>query len=387
MPASRTLTQRELEIRYKAALSESGRRLIACGDELYLRIEGTAARQAAWYRRAATDAGRRFIRLGAFPDLDMATARRLLSGQTEEAPCVPHLGFYAARFLEASDSVSDRGRRQHLLRVLGSLLERPVSDLSLGEVRDSLQAAGLTSRVMMQMRGYLIKLMDLAVADGAMECNKFRALRVFEGQQQPAEHVRVPVRELGELFAGLQRLGKRLRSYYLLLALSCLRPGECAQLHRSWVDREQGVLSIPRCIMKNKQGDPFRIPLSWQMLAVIDYLQTLHPHCDPLFPMRSDPQRPADWRRWCTDFRRVTQTQPLALRQAARAWFAEQDVSIEVCDRCFDYAFRVQAVRAYPPSELLEQRRPVMQAWADVVCAALPQGWRDEVLGSAGQSV
>lgn len=319
----------------------------------------------------------------------MAQASRLLAErtrsevQTEVRPCGPRLGVYAARFLEAAATVSDRSRRQHLLRVLDPLLERPVSDLSLAEVRECLQAAGLTSRVMIQMRGYLIKLMDLAVADGAMECNKFRALRRISARRpRPAEHVWMPVSEFGILFARLQRLSRRLHGYYLLLALSCLRPGECAQLRRTWVDREQGVLSIPRRIMKNKRGEPFRMPLSWQMLEVMDYLQTLHPPCDPLFPMISDPQRPADWRRWCTDFRSVTQTQPLALRQAARAWFAEQDVSIEVCDRCFDYTVRVQAARAYPSSDLLEQRRPVMQAWADMVCAALPQGWRDEVLGS-----
>jgi integrase len=55
------------------------------------------------------------------------------------------------------------------------------------------------------------------------------------------------------------------------------------------------------------------------------------------------------------------------MRSAARSWMGDQGVAFEVAEACLADAVGNQVVAAYMRSDMLERRRPTMQAWSDFV--------------------
>jgi hypothetical protein len=53
---------------------------------------------------------------------------------------------------------------------------------------------------------------------------------------------------------------------------------------------------------------------------------------------------------------------------------AEQGVSREVAERCLAHAVRSKVEAAYHRTDQLEQRRPVMEAWAAFIAGGSPDG-------------
>lgn len=56
-------------------------------------------------------------------------------------------------------------------------------------------------------------------------------------------------------------------------------------------------------------------------------------------------------------------------RSTFRDWAAENNIPDLVSEKCLMHASGNAVVQAYQRSDLLEQRRPVMQQWADTVFA------------------
>lgn len=58
-------------------------------------------------------------------------------------------------------------------------------------------------------------------------------------------------------------------------------------------------------------------------------------------------------------------------RSSFRDWCSEQGISRDVAERALAHTLKNKVEAAYHRTDLLEQRTPVMQAWADYVFSAV----------------
>ncbi|WP_329740723.1 tyrosine-type recombinase/integrase [Dyella sp. A6] len=155
-----------------------------------------------------------------------------------------------------------------------------------------------------------------------------------------------------------------------LLILTATRSGEIRGARWSEFDLKHAIWTIPAERMKAKQAH--RIPLARQAVDLIKKQRGLH---DTLvFPsMRvqnelSDMTLTAFLRRAkaVSDTAGRTATAH-GFRSSFRDWCSENGYARDLAERSLAHTVQSQVEAAYHRTDLLEQRRPMMQAWADFV--------------------
>ena len=130
------------------------------------------------------------------------------------------------------------------------------------------------------------------------------------------------------------------------------------------MDLDAGVWTIPDAVMKVSRGVSRRVPLPRQLVDI----------------MRSWPKTGE----FVFASKRVEKIVPQVVRVALQRyvpgkptvhgfrstfidWCAEHDVPIEVAEKCLDHESGSQVRRAYQRSDRFEQRREVLQRYADAL--------------------
>lgn len=160
------------------------------------------------------------------------------------------------------------------------------------------------------------------------------------------------------------------RSALLFLILNASRSGEVRGMTWAEVNLRAKLWTIPAARMKAKQ--PHRVPLSEQSVKL---LRRQEGHHDELvFPsvqarsVMSDMTLTALLRRANapsdTPGRIATAH---GFRSSFRDWCSEQGYARDLAERALAHTVKDKVEAAYHRTDLLEQRRPMMQAWADFV--------------------
>ena len=145
--------------------------------------------------------------------------------------------------------------------------------------------------------------------------------------------------------------------------LTAARCSEFVKAQWSEIDLETRVWSCPR--RKDGKDYPHRVPLSEQAAAL---LESLPRTSDYVFPSRKTPARHIS-----LETPRMLVLKSLGhgtmhgFRSTFRDWAAEHGVDRVLAEKCLMHTTGTEVERAYQRSDLLEQRRPVMQAWADEI--------------------
>ena len=150
--------------------------------------------------------------------------------------------------------------------------------------------------------------------------------------------------------------------------LTAARAGEFLGARWSEVDLESATWTIPATRMKN--GQEHRVPLSRQARRILEWqmLSTEGMETDLVFPSARDASKPLS-----IDTPRVTIQRHAGsftmhgFRSTFRDWCEENFVHPSLAERSLSHNKKDKVVAAYQRSDLLEQRRPVMQQWADVL--------------------
>jgi len=160
------------------------------------------------------------------------------------------------------------------------------------------------------------------------------------------------------------------RNALLFLILNASRSGEVRGMTWGEVDLRAKLWTIPAARMKAKQ--PHRAPLSEQSLRLLKR-QEGH-HDELVFPsvqarsVMSDMTLTALLRRAQalsdTPGRIATAH---GFRSSFRDWCSEQGYARDLAERALAHTVKDKVEAAYHRTDLLEQRRPMMQAWADFV--------------------
>ncbi len=164
------------------------------------------------------------------------------------------------------------------------------------------------------------------------------------------------------------------RRALLLLILTAARSGEVRAMTWDEVNLSTGVWTVPAERMKAQQIH--RVPLSNQAAALLK--AQAGKHDELVFPsprarnVLSDMTMTALLRRLKTpsDTRDRVATVH-GFRSTFRDWSSENGYARDLAERALAHTVKNQVEAAYHRTDLLEKRRPMMQAWADYVCSRI----------------
>ena len=135
------------------------------------------------------------------------------------------------------------------------------------------------------------------------------------------------------------------------------------------VDLVAGVWSIPAARMKMKQIH--RVPLSDRALAILD--EQKGKHASLVFPaprggLLSDMALTSFLRRHEAVSGTVNRVATAhGFRSSFRDWASENEYPRDLAERALAHSVANKTEAAYHRTDLLEQRRPMMQSWSDHV--------------------
>lgn len=165
------------------------------------------------------------------------------------------------------------------------------------------------------------------------------------------------------------------RALLLLVILTGARSGEARGMYWREIDFKKRIWMVPPERMK--AGLLHRVPLSLQVIAVLEQMKGRNNEL--VFPSPRKQAVLSDM--VLTAFLRKTDAASdivgrvataHGFRSSFRDWCSEQGYSRDLAERALAHTLKSKVEAAYHRTDLLEQRRPMMQAWADYVMSEIP---------------
>ena len=226
-----------------------------------------------------------------------------------------------------------------------------------------------------RVRGRLENIFSYAVTDGLMEFNPAiwrgnldRDLPPPSKIQLVEHHEAMPLNVLQEKISCLYPADTRTRQVILFTILTASRVGESVPARWDEIDWENRIWSVPPERRKDQKPYPHRVPLSDQAMELLNSIERKG---EEIFCLKADDL--GSRYSLAHLLQRITKTTATmhGFRSTFRDWAAENGVPDTVAEKCLMHVTGNAVVQAYQRSDLLEQRREVMQAWADAVFAKL----------------
>jgi len=262
-----------------------------------------------------------------------------------------------------------RRLENHLFPELG---DRPVAEIEPPELLAALRrinARGTldTARRVRQLASQVFR---YAVGHGIARRDPTADLRgaLPAAKPKPRAAITDP-RQVGALLRAIDDYSGQpeTRAAMQLAALVFVRPGELRHMEWSEIDWEGAEWRIPAA--KMKMDDAHIVPLSEQALAVLKRVKELTGHRKYVFPSLRTGDRPISENTMNAALRRMgyprDEMSPHGFRAMASSLLHEQGWPSDVIERQLAHAERNRVKAAYARTEYLEDRRKMMQAWAD----------------------
>ncbi|MCO7050498.1 integrase [Proteus terrae] len=178
----------------------------------------------------------------------------------------------------------------------------------------------------------------------------------------------------------LPKLMQTMRTASISLSTRCLfmwqlltisRPAEAAEARWDEINFETKEWKIPAARMKMNREHT--VPLSDAALAILELMKPLSGNREFIFPSRIKPTQPMNSQTVNAALKRAGFGGVLVshgLRSIASTALNEQGFPPDVIEAALAHVDKNEVRRAYNRSDYLEQRRPMMQWWADFIEAA-----------------
>ena len=220
-----------------------------------------------------------------------------------------------------------------------------------------------------KVKSHISQIMRYGIACGLASSDPARDLgwALLPHKHKPRAAITEP-RQIGRLMKDIEACKPKKRQCSLkLAALVFVRPGELCQAEWSEIEWEAAVWRIPAHKMKMKR--PHVVPLSRQALEALRELRTVSGENRWLFPSRWDKARHENGGVLNAALRRMGYDRGMMTAHGFRAMAAttlsEQGWPSEVIERQLAHVDKNAVRAAYQRSELVEERRKMLQAWAD----------------------
>lgn len=359
------------------------------GAGLFLKVQPSGSR--SWIARVAVNGKRRDIGLGSYPEVSLADARRkcerlrydaahgeIAATPRERRAAMPTFGDCVERVhaenIEARRFAS-RGDAEHWYRRLeihaAKLWGKRVDQVRVADVLEVLRpiwtdkhptAEKVRVQISEIMQTAMVWFADDEITDpaGPYIARGLPKVRNGRNNQRAVHH--------GEVAAVLDAVDHSDTSHIVQLclrfvALTGVRSAEAREARWSEIDGD--VWTVPAERMKARRAH--RVPLSRQALDVLDAARAHDCEAGLLFPSPQRHGRPLTAQALLGALERVGNPCTVhGFRSSLRSWAEEQPgVSWSVAESMIAHRLGDSTQSAYVRGDLLDERRPVMQAWAD----------------------
>lgn len=275
--------------------------------------------------------------------------------------------------------------------VLPAIGAKQITDITINDVlaiSDRIKARG-ADQMALQTRNVMKRLFAFAISRGVTQFNPAAAIEGKYIATQKSRDVALTPDEIGRLLRAVYSSNiKRANKLALHLLLICMtRKSELIEAQWSEIDLDAGEWIIPAERMK--MSKPHVVPLSTQAIAMLGELKGLSSGSAFVFPSRSHLNKPISKSSLNHVVRGLEHdVQSFVLhdfRRTASTHLNEAGFNSDWIEKSL--AHTAGGVRAvYNKAEYKEQRRKMMQWWADLVDAQIEDGRGKVIIGQFGRS-
>lgn len=366
------------------------------GQGLYLEVMPTGSK--LWRLKYRHSDKEKRLALGAYPTLPLqqarqkrAEARELLAqgvdpsskrkaakqaqradGVTFEALAREWFTYNSPRWAESTTYKAKLYLENDLIPGIGSRPVKAITRPDLVELVRKVEARG-TLNAAGKIRQWLHQIFRFGLASGVVDANPATDLDVVAAPAKAARHhPHIGFAELPELLEKIDstNISTLTRCAIRLLALTAVRPGELRAAPWSEFDLDAATWTIPKERMKARR--PHMVPLPRQAVAILRQLEEISGSYALLFPGQQKADRPMsentinkalrlmgyEGRQTGHGFRHLLSTE-LNGRGYNKDWIERQ----------LAHGDNDEIRGTYNHATYLEQRREMMQAWADSIDA------------------
>lgn len=384
------------DTKVKQAKAESSPYKLADSQGLYLYVSSKGAKSWRYDYRYA---GKRYtVTLGRYPDLPIAKARK----RHEEARTALELGqnptlvkrqqrqaklaaagdtfvalaesWYEGKQASRSEAWRSNARRwldKELYPIIGNRAMREIRPADILEIMKGMAKAG-KARSATYVRQLISQIFDFAIANLRADFNPAHSLRGAIQVPEPKQRPPLTPKEIPEFLRAVDSDTGRVQTKYAakLLLLTFTRKVELTAAKWQEIDFDNALWRIPASRMKSAQDHI--VPLSKQALAYFHELKRLSSDSEFVFPHYSRLDRPISRTTLNIMFDRIgygDRFTPHGVRNTASTILNEQGYRADVIERQLSHVERDNVRAAYNKAEYLEDRRAMMQQWADMLDA------------------
>ena len=329
--------------------------------------------------REKREAAKRVLAAGADPNIEKKTekrTRRLNAANSFKAVATEWHGKFKPSISESHAENMMSRLNDDVFPMIG---DRPIADLEPPDVLDILQKIERRGNIPTAHRTRVLigQIMRYAIATGRAKRDITYDLRGAIPPVRVKHHAAItePTPTLGHLLrASHDYNGSATTIAALKLApLVFQRPGELLGAEWSEIDLDGAMWTIPAARMKRRKdgkesGPDHLVPLSSQAVEILRELKQITGKLRLVFPGRGDPNKPLN--NLSQPFKRMGFNSETALphgwRATARTLAVEVlHVPAEIVELQLSHEVRDSLGRAYNRTQWLDQRRDLMQRWAD----------------------
>jgi integrase len=220
-----------------------------------------------------------------------------------------------------------------------------------------------------KIKSHISQIFKYAIACGLAFSDPSRDLApALQSRKSTPMPAIIEPKEVGKLMVAISGYSMPVvRSALMLAALTFVRPGELRYAEWSEFDLKAAEWRIPADKMKMKR--PHIVPLSTQALDLLNKLRPLTGHSSFLFPSTRTITRPMSDMTVNVALRTLGYAQGEmtghGFRAMANSLLAEKGWSVDAIERQLAHVEGNKIRAAYHRSEHLDERRKMMQSWAD----------------------
>lgn len=388
-------TRREVD-----AFAQPGKH--ACGAGLYLQVTPSGAR--SWLFRYSAAGRMRELGLGSYPLVTLAMARaasdkarlekrnghdpidtrkaaKAAARATANAPNETFANIAEAYILQHTASwrnpKSANQWRSSLIAYAFPLIgSKHCSVISSADVLGLLQPIWTSkpvtaSRVRQRIEVILdaAKVRGLRTGDNPAlwKGNLAHALPSVARIHQVANHEALSADALPAVMVKLATAGGVAAKCVRFVVLTAARASEATKAKWTEIDLKDKVWTVPAARMKG--GKPHRVPLSREAVAILHSIRPASPNSNALIFAGQREGKPISLTALMKALRRACRTMATVhgLRSTFRDWCAVRGVQRELAELALAHAVGSEVERAYRRTDLLDQRRELMQRWDSFV--------------------
>lgn len=400
------------DTRIKALKPKNKRYLVSDGDGLVLEVMTSGSK--VWrYRYSLHGKQQPLITIGDYPAVSLQQARErarryteiVANGVSPVADAKKDRGasklldsvkefaefWFQSEIADKSESYRKTTRRALDKDIFPSIGNKPLQQVNAGDVLaicDRIKGRG-SPQVALFTRNVLKRMYEYAISRQTATTNPAQQLVArFIATQQSRDRVLAPD-EIGTVLRAVYA-SNMARAYKLalhLLVLTMVRKSELIEAEWSEFDLEAGIWRIQ--VERMKKEREHWVYLSTQSIAMLKELKSISTSERYVFPMRrGNGDRPIAKSTLNQAVRAMSvDVQHFVLhdfRRTASTHLHEMGQSSDAIEKAL--AHKIQGVKGvYNRAEYAEERRKILQLWADFVDAQIDEG-RKVVIGKFGQA-